>query len=87
MQCSSCGGFCEDVCEKLSLVKKDRLICTKAPSISPVTAEHLNALYILDSKVSDAIYEARESGLPRGLLVSILHAHSTTATLAMINIE
>jgi hypothetical protein len=77
----------EDVCEKLSILEKDRKICTKAPDISPVTAEHLNALYVLDSKVSSAINEAKEARLPVGLLVSILHAHSTTETIAMINIE
>lgn len=87
MQCSSCGGFCEDFCKKVNSQKFDKLICTKAPVISPVSAAHLNALYVLDSEISDAIAKARDASIPIGLLVSVLHEHSTSETLKMLHFE
>jgi predicted DNA binding CopG/RHH family protein len=52
--------------------------------ITPLKSEHLSTLRLLDQELAKIIDKAKDSGVPQGLIVSLLHAHSTKQTIEMI---
>ena len=49
-----------------------------------ITTEQLIAFNALCDAVSNAVGDAKESGVPRGLIVSALHGHAHHETAEMI---
>lgn len=49
-----------------------------------MTAQEIRALFLLDEAVAKAISDADDAGVPRGLMVAILHAHAHRETHAMV---
>lgn len=51
---------------------------------SSVSAPAMNDLREMETTIVDAIEKAKESGVPQGLVVAILHGHATRQTLEMV---
>ena len=50
----------------------------------PISKEVQTVVYAFDSALAEAINKAKSDGIPLGLLVATLHAHTTVQTLNML---
>lgn len=50
-----------------------------------VTREQMAALEAMDAAIVQAIQTAKDSGVPKGLIVSVLHGHDIAETQKMVN--
>lgn len=50
----------------------------------PISKEVQAVTYTFDSEIAKAIDKAKADGIPLGLLIATLHAHTTVQTLNMV---
>jgi hypothetical protein len=50
----------------------------------PISKEVQSVVYAFDASIAKAIDEAKANGIPLGLLIAALHAHTTVQTLNMV---
>lgn len=50
----------------------------------PISKEVQAVVYAFDAAIAQAIDEAKTNGIPLGLLIATLHAHTTVQTLNMV---
>lgn len=57
---------------------------TRLRHVLPMSPDINAAVNALDKAIADAVDAAKESGLPQGLIVALLHGHAHAQTQQMV---